>query len=76
MVAGIKYEPADKPCPLCFKPRIEHKNRELTDGDKGNHKGDANSVLMVSGRNNNKFRGNRPHTTQGVGSPPMAALQI
>ena len=33
------YEPVSKVCPLCFRPRIEHKNRGLADGEKGNHKG-------------------------------------
>jgi len=34
-----EYEPVSKVCPLCFRPRIEHKNRGLADLEKGNHKG-------------------------------------
>ena len=33
------HEPASRVCPLCFRPRIEHKNRTLSDVEKGNHRG-------------------------------------
>jgi len=36
---SINYEPANKVCPLCFRPRIEHKNRTLSEEEKGNHRG-------------------------------------
>jgi len=35
----VTYQPADKPCPLCSKPRIVHKNREISEGEKGCHRG-------------------------------------
>ena len=36
---GVQYEPANRVCPLCFRPRIEHKNRCLSEEEKGNHRG-------------------------------------
>lgn len=36
---SVQYEPASRVCPLCFRPRIEHKNRTLSDVEKGNHRG-------------------------------------
>ena len=36
---GLNAEPASKVCPLCMRPRIEHKNRAIADEDKGNHRG-------------------------------------
>ena len=36
---SVQYEPASRVCPLCFRPRIEHKNRSLSDEEKGNHRG-------------------------------------
>jgi hypothetical protein len=36
----VIYQPADRPCPICTKPRITHKNREIAVSEnKGNHKG-------------------------------------
>jgi len=35
----VTYHPADRPCPLCSKPRIVHKNREIAEGEKGSHRG-------------------------------------
>ena len=36
---GLNAEPASKVCPLCMRPRIEHKNRSIAEEDKGNHRG-------------------------------------
>ena len=38
-MVAVKYEPADRACPLCAKPRIEHKNRNLAYHEKGHHRG-------------------------------------
>ena len=36
---NLQYEPASRVCPLCFRPRIEHKNRCLSEEEKGSHRG-------------------------------------
>ena len=43
---GQAYEPASRVCPLCFRPRIEHKNRCLSDEDKGSHRGNLYKVCV------------------------------
>ncbi len=36
----VNYQPADRPCPLCNQPRINHKNRDIAeDKKKGYHRG-------------------------------------
>ena len=35
----MNFEPASRVCPLCYRPRIEHKNRAIKDEDKGHHRG-------------------------------------
>ena len=44
---SIKYEPADKPCPMCLKPRRDHKNREIDKLSKGNHKGQCERIFLL-----------------------------
>ena len=36
---SVNYEPASRVCPLCLRPRIEHKNRGLSDEEKTSHRG-------------------------------------
>ena len=36
---SMNYEPASRVCPLCLRPRIEHKNRGLSDEEKTSHRG-------------------------------------
>ena len=36
---ALNYEPASRVCPLCLRPRIEHKNRGLSDEEKTSHRG-------------------------------------
>ena len=38
-VESLNLESTSRVCPLCYRPRIEHKNRAITDEDKGNHRG-------------------------------------
>ena len=44
---NVTYQPADKLCPLCNKPRINHKNREISENQKGCHKGKCIFVIIL-----------------------------
>ena len=44
---NVTYQPADKLCPICNKPRINHKNREISENQKGCHKGKYIFVIIL-----------------------------